>query len=240
AAREPGVRRARPAPLRHAHGLCAAVRDGRATRRGLLSGSARDDEPARPTWAGRVRQPRARRRHRQRGLRRAGRARCVVHGIAGDGRARLCADAGLRSERVVLEAPRGTNQRADPGGSALDFARQLVRPSYQIARLASALGALRLALPLDRLARPVGVAALAAAATARTPAAGTAAARTPAAGTPAGTRGLRVGHLDGDTTPVELAAVELRDRVLRLLRRAHLHEPEPARLAREPVRYDGG
>src|SRR5262249_29487198 len=56
----------------------------------------------------------------------------------------------------------------------------------------------------------------------------------------AGARGLRVGHLDRDATPVELATVQLRDRVLRLLRRSHLDEPEAARLAREPVRDDGG
>ena len=48
------------------------------------------------------------------------------------------------------------------------------------------------------------VAALAAAAAARTPAAGPAASWT-AAPAPARARGLRVGYLDGDPSPVELA-----------------------------------
>src|SRR5262245_59919748 len=79
----------------------------------------------------------------------------------------------------------------------------------------------------------MGVAALAAAATA----AGAAAATT---GTPAAARArrLRVRDLDRDATPVELAAVELGDRVLRLLVGVHLDEAETARLPGDPVGDD--
>ena len=44
AAREPGVRRSGPAPLRHAHGLRAALRARRAARRRLLPGDSRHHE----------------------------------------------------------------------------------------------------------------------------------------------------------------------------------------------------
>src|SRR5262245_49273289 len=69
-----------------------------------------------------------------------------------------------------------------------------------------------------------------------------AAPRTPttarASAAPAGARGLRVRDLDRDATAVELTAVELGDRVVRLLVGFHLHETEPARLSGEPVGDD--
>src|SRR5262249_14711383 len=106
-------------------------------------------------------------------------------------------------------------------------------------RCGSHLRNFRLALPLHRLAWAMRVATLAATASRASATRATAAAGTTASAA-AGTRGLRVGHLDRDATPVELATVHLLAPVLRLLRRSHLDEPEAARLAREPVRDDGG
>src|SRR5437660_5496567 len=97
------------------------------------------------------------------------------------------------------------------------------------------------ALPLHRLGWAMGVAALATAtAAARTTTTGPATtARTPAAAATARPRRLRIRHLDGDPTTVQLTTVELGDRVLGSLRRVHLDEAEPARLAGEAVGDDG-
>src|SRR5688500_17218739 len=76
---------------------------------------------------------------------------------------------------------------------------------------------------------PATWAAAARATTTRTP---------PAAATRA--RCLRVRDLDRAAPAVELAAVELRDRVLGVFGRVHLDEAEAARLPGEPVGDDGG
>src|SRR5437763_11785710 len=96
-------------------------------------------------------------------------------------------------------------------------------------------------LPLHGLGWAMGVAALATAAAARTTTTGAATtARTTAAATAAARpRRLRIRHLDGDPSTVQLAPVELGDRVLGCFRRVHLDEAEPARLAGEAVGDDG-
>src|SRR5438046_10704468 len=66
---------------------------------------------------------------------------------------------------------------------------------------------------------------------------GTSATTRPTAPTRAGR--LRIRDLDGDPAAVELTAVQLRDRVLSLLRRGHLDEPEATRLARESIGEHG-
>src|SRR5262249_52891858 len=78
------LRRGRPAPVRHAHGLCAPSRGRRSARRRLLPGGAGDDQSARPPRARRMRQPRPRRRDRQRRVRRAAGARCHHHHAPAD------------------------------------------------------------------------------------------------------------------------------------------------------------
>src|SRR5258707_5759924 len=61
-----------------------------------------------------------------------------------------------------------------------------------------------------------------------------------AAGTPATrARGLRVRDGHGDAPAVEVTAVQLADRLLRLLRRVHLDEAEAPRLAGEAIGDDG-
>src|SRR6476660_85685 len=61
------------------------------------------------------------------------------------------------------------------------------------------------------------------------------------AGTPPAARAgrTRVRDVDGDLAPVEILAVQLRDRPLGLLRGRHLDEAEAPRLARELVRDHG-
>src|SRR5689334_15765285 len=61
-------------------------------------------------------------------------------------------------------------------------------------------------------------------------------ARTPAAATGATGASLGVRDLDRDPATVELATIQLRDRVLRVLRRRHLDEPEAAGLSGEAIR----
>src|SRR5262245_26556767 len=93
----------------------------------------------------------------------------------------------------------------------------------------------RSALPLHGLGGTMRVAAVPPAAAARTAAAatGTSATTRPTAAT--GTWRLGVRNLHSDPPAVELAAVELRDRVLGLLGSAHLDKAESPGLAGETV-----
>src|SRR5262245_19108895 len=68
----------------------------------------------------------------------------------------------------------------------------------------------------------------------------TAAARATAAATTAAAGGLRVGDLDRDPTAIQLAAVQLGDRVLRLLSGGHLDEAEAPRLPGKAIRDHRG
>src|SRR5215813_4399899 len=51
----------------------------------------------------------------------------------------------------------------------------------------------------------------------------------------AGTRALGIRHLDSDAATIQLATIELGDRVLRFFGRRHLDETEATRLTRKPV-----
>jgi hypothetical protein len=75
---------------------------------------------------------------------------------------------------------------------------------------------------------------------ATTTATGTPSTAAAAGTTAAGARRLRIRDLDGDAAPIELPPVELRNRVLGLLGRGHLHEPEATRLPRETIGDHGG
>src|SRR4051794_37134310 len=82
-------------------------------------------------------------------------------------------------------------------------------------------------LPLHRLGRTVRIPRLAAAAAARTPTTRTTTTRTPATASAATrARRLRVRNLHRDAPTVQLAAIELGDRVLGSLRGVHLDEAE--------------